>query len=207
MSGVFGLWSRQSRPGNVPSLSTEIAVDRPSMRERFPLGWVLVGGCLMALGGAWHMSGQKEQTDNTLPRADHSEAGRIAARPAPAQERRQREAELGDGDTEKGDPGESPGSAKPAGARDAARALHRAKLDLKRQCWNPLVRAVPEPSTSEHRLVASFEPSGRLSSFEFADVEGRSRADVAQCLSEVELDVQSGPFKGPVDVAIRFRFP
>jgi hypothetical protein len=92
-------------------------------------------------------------------------------------------------------------------AREAARAVMAKKAELKAACWTPLLAKQAEPTQSQHMLRATFDPEGHEVSRTVDDVPGRSRADVAECLRALPLELEINARDKPTTVAVTLAFP
>lgn len=92
-------------------------------------------------------------------------------------------------------------------ARAAARAVMSKKAALAEACWTPLLAQQGEPAQSHHLLRETFDSEGKEVSRTVEDVNGQSRADVAECLRALPLDFEIAPGDQPLTVTVTIAFP
>lgn len=102
--------------------------------------------------------------------------------------------------------GHVPGDAANA-AREAARVVMSKKAAFAAACWTPLQSSQPVPAQSRHRVRETFDAEGNEVSRTVEDVPGQSRADVAECLRALPLDLEIAGGNKPTTVAVTIAFP
>lgn len=90
---------------------------------------------------------------------------------------------------------------------DLTRAWEKKRPSAVQECWLPLLAVQPEPATTRVDVTAGFSPDGKQIGWAVGETRGVSRADVAQCLRELPLDLVIPPPGRHAQATIAIEFP
>ena len=90
----------------------------------------------------------------------------------------------------------------------AAKAFEAERAKFKETCWDPAVKAAPEPATSKFVFNVTFDGrTGREISRGVNELRQESRSDVAQCLRGLPMGVVIEPVGVNVNVDVPITLP
>jgi hypothetical protein len=92
-------------------------------------------------------------------------------------------------------------------AKQAAKALEAEREELVKACWEPAVKASPEPPKAKYIYNVSFDADGKEIARGVSETREMSRSDVAQCLRDRPLSLRIPPPGVNVGVDVTFILP
>lgn len=91
--------------------------------------------------------------------------------------------------------------------RQTAEAFAREKARLVRECWEPSVKANPQPASLTLRVRVLFEGGGTATDVAVAPPDAESRRDVAECIRKAPPAIRVEPGGTMMGTQLSIAFP